>query len=83
MPSYDYRCPANGQVVEVKHAMSEKLTTWAQVCQLAGLDLGDTPADSAVEKLITGGQLVSSGALKNPEPPSCGRGGCGGGLCGF
>ncbi len=28
MPTYDYRCETNGQVVEVKHGMSEVLKTW-------------------------------------------------------
>ncbi len=83
MPSYDYRCAHNGQVVEVMHKMSEKLTTWGEVCDKANLDLGDTPSDSPVERLITGGNVISSSALSNPEAPACGAGGCGGGMCGL
>ncbi len=83
MPSYDYRCAQNGQVVEVMHKMSEKLTTWGEVCDKANLDLGDTPSDSPVERLITGGNVISSSALSNPEAPACGAGGCGGGMCGL
>ena len=83
MPSYDYRCAANGRVVEVRHRMSEKLTTWGEVCAKAGIEPGDTPHDAPVDRLISGGGIVSSGALSNPEPPSCGSGGCGGGLCGL
>lgn len=82
MPSYDYRCAANGQVVEVRHPMSEKLTTWGQVCACAGIDAGETATDAPVERLITGGSVVSSSALSNPEPP-CGSGGCAGGMCGL
>ena len=82
MPSYDYRCNANGRVVEVRHSMTEKLTTWGQVCEQAGLDVGDTSADTPVERLITGGGIVSSTSLSNPEPP-CGSGGCAGGMCGL
>ena len=82
MPSYDYRCAVNGRVVEVRHRMSEKLTTWGEVCEKAGIDAGDTARDTPVERLITGGSVVSSTALSNPEPP-CASGGCSGGLCGL
>lgn len=83
MPSYDYRCEQNDRVVEVHHKMSEKLFTWGEVCERAGVDLGDTPADSPVIRLITGGHVVSSSTLSNPEAPACSSGGCGGGLCGL
>jgi len=83
MPTYDYRCTTNGQVIEVKHAMSETLTTWGEVCNHAGIELGNTPANSPVERLITGGQFVRSSALKNAEP-SCASGSCcPGGMCGL
>ena len=83
MPSYDYRCLANEQVVEVRHSMNEKLSTWGEVCNHAGIDLGTTSADSPVERLITGGQVVQSNALKNPEP-SCASGACcPSGVCGL
>ena len=75
MPSYDYRCEQNGKVVEVVHKMSEKLTTWGEVCEKANLELGDTPADTPVVRLITGGNVISSSALSNPEAPACGAGG--------
>jgi len=83
MPSYDYRCTANGRVVEVRHGISEKLTTWGEVCARAHIDTGDTAADVPVERLITGGSVVSSSALSNPEAPICGSGGCAGGMCGL
>ena len=83
MPSYDYRCGQNGRVVEVMHKMSEKLTTWGEVCETAGIALDGTPADSPVERLITGGNVVSSSTLSNPEAPPCGMGGCSGGMCGL
>jgi len=72
----------NDQVVEVKHAMTQKLTTWGDVCATAGIDLGTTSADSPVQRLISGGQVINNRALKNPEP-ACASGGCGGGMCGF
>ncbi len=82
MPSYDYRCPANGQVVEVKHSMQQKLTTWGEVCGLSGQALGDTPAGTPVERLISGGSLVSKSSLGS-EPPCSSGPCCGGGGCGF
>jgi hypothetical protein len=83
MPSYDYRCATNDRVVEVRHSISEKLSTWGEVCAKAGIQPGDTPGDAPVDRLISGGGIVSSGALSNPEAPSCGSGGCGGGMCGL
>ncbi len=83
MPSYDYRCPANGQIVEVQHKMSEKLTTWGEVCECAGIDSGDTPADSPVERMMTAGNIVSSGNMGSGTPPTCPSGGCGSGMCGL
>jgi predicted nucleic acid-binding Zn ribbon protein len=83
MPSYDYRCEANGRVVEVRHGMNEKLATWGEVCQKAGIDTGETAADAPVSRLISGGGIVSSASLSNPEAPACGAGGCGGGMCGL
>lgn len=38
--------------VEVHHAISKRLKTWAEVCECACLDLGDTPPDSKVSRLI-------------------------------
>jgi predicted nucleic acid-binding Zn ribbon protein len=53
MPTYEYRCEANGRTVEVSHPMREKLTTWGQVCTAAGVDPGTTPASAPVEKLLS------------------------------
>ncbi len=87
MPTYDYRCEANGRVVEVRHPMSETLSTWGELCRLAGIDPGDTPEDAPVRRLISGGYVVSSAGLANPAPacdaPGCGMGGCASGACGL
>jgi hypothetical protein len=85
MPTYDYRCTLTDQVVEVRHAMNEEVRTWGELCGCAELEPGDTPADTPVVRLATGGQVVKNRALKNPEPP-CASGGacCGGGeMCGL
>jgi hypothetical protein len=83
MPTYDYYCAANDRTVEVKHRMSEQVTTWVELCALAGIDAGDTPVDAPVEKLATGGQVVRSAALKDSVPPCSSGPCCGGGGCGF
>jgi len=82
MPTYDYQCELNSRVVEVKHKMAETVTTWGELCNLAGISMGDTPSDAPVKKLATGGQVVNSRNLgKNGEPacasgPCCGAGNC-------
>ena len=81
MPTYDYLCESNGQVVEVKHRMNETLATWGELFARAGIDAGDTAIDTPVQRLATGGQVVRSGSLG--EIPPCGGGGCGGGMCGL
>lgn len=85
MPKYDYICDTNGQTVEVSHPMQERLSTWGELCDRAGVAAGDTPLDTPVRKLITGAGIVRSGALKNPEAPPCQSGApcCGASACGF
>ncbi|MEX2481153.1 MAG: zinc ribbon domain-containing protein [Gammaproteobacteria bacterium] len=60
MPMYDYLCEANGHTVEVVHGMSTRLETWGEVCEHARLELGDTPADAPVKRLIGGGSAINS-----------------------
>jgi hypothetical protein len=84
VPTYDYRCEFNGQVIEVKHRMNERASTWGELCAIAGIESGSTPLDTRVEKLITGGQVVRSGSLgENPSPPCATGPCCGGGMCGI
>lgn len=62
MPYYEYRCRANGTTMEVRHGMDERLSTWGELAERAGRDLGATPAAAPVERLmsapvpLTGGQ---------------------------
>jgi predicted nucleic acid-binding Zn ribbon protein len=88
MPSYDYRCPANGEIVEVEHKMADSVQTWGELCRRAGRPLGGTPANAKVERLITGGSVVRSAALGSRQERPCDSGPCGapvcgGGTCGF
>jgi hypothetical protein len=83
VPTYDYRCAANDRIVEVKHRMSEQVSTWGELCRLAGIEPGETATDTPVEKLATGGQVVKSGSLKDSVPPCSSGPCCGGGACGL
>lgn len=81
MPTYDYHCAANGRTVEVKHAMSEKVRTWGELCALAGLPLETTPAETPVAKQLAATSI--GGGIKAPSMPTpSAGGGCGGGACG-
>ncbi|MBK1641644.1 regulator [Chromatium okenii] len=84
MPTYDYRCENNKRVIEVSHRMSDTLTNWGELCACAGLELGDTPADTPVQRLATGGNVISSHRLGSGTAPSCASGSCcAGGMCGL
>lgn len=85
MPTYDYRCDANGRVVEVNHRMREEITHWGDLCARAGIDPGDTPLDAPVKRLATGGHVITGGGRSAAAPlPSCSTGSCcPGGFCGL
>lgn len=73
MPYYEYHCAANGRTIEVRHGMSETMRSWGEVTRRAGLDLGDTPPDTPVRRLISAPvPLTSAGA--DPAPRGCGAG---------
>ena len=83
MPTYDYYCDTNGQKVEVRHSISEEFKRWGELCDRAQIDPGDTPVDTPVRRLISGGAFISSSSLSNPEP-SCATGACcPSGVCGL
>ena len=52
MPVYEYFCKANNTAVEVEHPISESISTWGDLCSRTGIDPGETPADSPIEKLL-------------------------------
>ena len=81
MPTYDYLCEANGRVVEVSHKMSEQVANWGELCRRAGIATGKTPAASPVQKLITGGAVISGGNLGSTERPCDYGTPCGGCAC--
>ena len=82
MPTYDYLCPENGKTVEISHRMVETLATWGDLCERAGIEPGDTPADSPVRKVITGGAILGSASGDSAPLPNISGGACCGGGCG-
>ncbi len=81
MPTYDYKCEANGQIIEVQHPMSDEVVCWADLCALAGIEPGDTPLTAQVTRLPTGGNVLKS--RMSSEPPCQSGGECPGKACGF
>ena len=77
VPHYDYRCPANGRTLEVRHSMRESVSSWGELCRLAGADPGDTPARSPVERVISVPAVPT-----RPGDPVGGGGCCGVPGCG-
>jgi hypothetical protein len=57
MPTYDYYCEANGQMVEVIHRISETMNTWGELCEKVGVEPGSTAVDAVVTRHITGGSF--------------------------
>lgn len=87
MPTYEYRCAANDRTVEVRHKMAEKLRTWGEVCERAGIPAGRTDPKAPVEKLVSAG-FISVAGSKAPAwdggadgAQACGMGACGAGAC--
>jgi len=87
MPTYDYHCPANGRVIEVSHKMAETVVTWGELCRRAGTPLDGTPGKAKVERLITGGNVLTGSLGSIYERPCdtgpCGSPACGGSGCSF
>lgn len=84
MPTYDYRLEETGEIFEVRHSMSIKLSQWGELCELAGVEPGSVAAESPITRVMTAAGVVKSSSLKNPEAPPCMTGGgCSGGGCGI
>lgn len=81
MPTYDYHCATNQKTLSVQHSMKEKLANWGELCQKAQQEPGDTPLNSPIERVISGGialpipsaipQLPMAGCCGNPT--GCGH----------
>lgn len=81
MPTYEYRCEANGRLLEVRHKMAERLATWGELCERAGIAPGKTPPAAPVEKLISAG-FINAGSGTGSSAAACAAPECGNGFCG-
>jgi len=68
---YQYYCEKNKRTVEVAHPARIRLKTWGEVCGLAGIDPGKTPAAAPVVRLIGGMPFIEKlkGLDKDAPPP--------------
>ena len=73
MPTYAYVCPENGSEISVFHAMSTRIDTWGELCDLASVEVGQTARESTVERLIGTGFVLPPRSTKTL--------GIGGGCC--
>lgn len=73
MPTYDYHCDANSRTISVQHSMKEKISTWGELCERAGVEPGKTAATSPVERIISGGIALPIASAAPALPMS---GGC-------
>ena len=78
MPTYDYLCPENGRELSVFHAMSIRVATWGDLCDLAEVDAGNTDRATPVERRMGTGFVLSP---KSGKPSGFGGGCCSGGGC--
>src|SRR5690606_26980297 len=80
MPTYDYRCEANGQVYEVQHSMVHSPKTWGELRRMACALSGDAAilGCAPVTGLMGAAGVVSSRVLEGAEAPACAGGGCSG-----
>jgi len=74
MPYYEYRCAANGQTLEVRHGMNERLDTWGELARGAGAELGDTPATAPVERLLSPSVPLTGSSSSGSDFQGCGQG---------
>ena len=84
MPTYDYHCPTNNQTMEVRHKIKDVVINWGQLCELKGIDVGNTPMDTPVTRQMSGFQIIKKRGECNYQSPTCAeRSGCGYSGCGM
>ena len=68
MPSYEYECPANGQVLQVRHSIHTVIRNWGELCFATQTPLGETDFEAPVRKRLSApGIAIPTGnsSLKN------------------
>lgn len=65
MPVYEYRCEANGRVIEVTHDADVTLRNWAELCFVAQITLDETDPLSPVTRVIRSGPAIAVSMLNS------------------
>ena len=73
MPYYEYQCVENGEIVEVRHGMSEQLTTWGELAARAAVDPGDTRTDAPIQRIMSS-TVTLTGTSGQADFRGCGTG---------
>lgn len=73
MPYYEYHCRTNGRTLEVRHGMDERVETWGALAARAGVEPGDTPDATPVERLMSA-PVPLTGEGNGPAFGGCGAG---------
>jgi hypothetical protein len=73
MALYDYYCEANDRTVEVRHGMSESVKTWGELCEVAGIEAGETRADAPLRRLMSAPVPMTGGSTDSSSGPACGN----------
>jgi hypothetical protein len=73
---YEYHCETNGRTLEVRHGMSEKVSSWGELRARAGLEDDGTPDDAPVRRLMSAPVPLTGGSASDGPNgvPSCGPG---------
>jgi hypothetical protein len=74
MPFYEYRCASNGRTVEVRHRMDECLSTWGELVERAGVEVGGTSPQAPVERLMSAPVPITGASGGDPGFAGCGTG---------
>ncbi|BBM83026.1 zinc ribbon domain-containing protein [Candidatus Uabimicrobium amorphum] len=81
MPLYEYYCEENEKTIEVRHGMSETVDTWKKLCDLASMELGETPGEAVVKRVISGGMSLPRRKVGEAKAPAVSGGHTGGCSC--
>lgn len=71
MPTYEYFCAASGEIVEVRHSMTQTVRTWGELCRLLGREPDSIAEGEPVERLLSGGMIVTEKKRSGPAGGSC------------
>ncbi|RTE67114.1 zinc ribbon domain-containing protein [Amphritea opalescens] len=71
MPTYDYRCETTGDIYEVRHPMTLKISSWADLCDIGGFNSGTIPLNAAVTKLLNTADMISHTPRQKSKPQPC------------